>query len=54
MRSAGSPERLHRESKGSARQIGEGILQDVRGFLAGAAPEDDVTQIVIRVLGGGE
>ena len=46
--------RLHLESEGSARRIGEGILEDVRGFLAGAAPEDDVTLIVIRVLGAGE
>jgi len=43
--------RLERGSGKSAREIGEGILADVRGFLGGVAPHDDVTLVVIRVLG---
>jgi sigma-B regulation protein RsbU (phosphoserine phosphatase) len=34
----------------SATALGERILEDLEGFMGGAAPSDDVTLVVVKIL----
>jgi sigma-B regulation protein RsbU (phosphoserine phosphatase) len=40
---------LERHGRSSARPIGEGLIADLEAFLAGQAPADDVTLVVVKI-----